>query len=100
MEKVEHLKHNSPANSGFEIAMESVYTPNGFVYNQSVRLLPSLIKVFDDIPFQEFNKWSEVNKWLEANCENLHGLYILQMEQDIQIANVILEFSVKAILEA
>ena len=100
MELINHLIHDSPVNSGFEIAMESVHTPNGFVYNQSVRLLPSLIKVFDEIPFQDFTKWSEVNKWLESNCENLHGLYILQMEQDIQIANVILEYSVNGILQA
>ena len=98
MEVIEHLVHDHPVNSGFEIAMESVHTPNGYVQNQSDRLIPSLMEVFDDIPFKECQKWSDINKWLEVNCDNLHGLYILQMEKDIQIANVILEFSVKKIL--
>ena len=100
MELIEHLEHDSPINPGFDIAMESVQTPNGYVFTQSERLIPSLVEVFNKIPFKESKKWSEINKWLEFNCDNLHSLYILQIEKDIQISNVILEFSVKRILQA
>ena len=100
MELYEHLKHDSPVNAGFEIAMESVLTPDGYVFTQSQRLMPSLIEVFDAIPFKESSKWSDINKWLEVNCNNLHSLYMLQLEKDMQIANVILEFSIKKLLQA
>ena len=100
MELIKHLEHDLPINSGFEMAMESVQTVNGFVHNQSDRLMPSLIELFDEIPFNECHKWSDINRWLDANCDNLHGLYKLQIEREIQIANVILEYSIKKILQA